>query len=242
MTTPNIDKLYIESPELFPRNVAVTLDGNRRWSKSKGLHETEGHRVSLENLRGIITRAGELGIKTITFWVFSHENFSREKSFLDSAFKLAREYLNKKKYFEDITKMGGKLGVIGDLSLFPKDIGQKMRELVSKSNPVEQKIAVNFALGYGGRDEMVRAFKRMVSDKVSPEEVTEEKIYTYLDMQEDIDLMIRTGARKRTSGLYIYQAAYAELYFTDILCPDFTVEEFDKAIFDFTTRQRNFGR
>ena len=226
----------------IPKTVAILLDGNRRWAKARNLPEIEGHKVTLNNLKSIIRRAGELGVQSLTLWIFSPENFRRDQKFLDSIFALAREYLKRGEYFEEITREGGKLSIIGDLSLFPKDIEKGMLKYILNSNPKEKKIDVVLAMGYGGRNELARAFKKMLADKVPPEEVTEEKIYSYLDMKEDVDLMIRTGARQRTSGLYIYQAAYAELYFTNVMCPDFTVKEFDKALVDFAKRQRNFGR
>jgi|SRR3989344_2469548 len=238
----DIDSLYGKSPELFPKTIAIAMDGNRRWTKKHGLKEIEGHRVSIENMKAAISRAGELGVKSITFWVFSTENFRRDKEFLDAIFTLAREYLESGKYFSEIESRGGKIGIIGDVSLFPKDIAEKVMEYVRKSNPKEHKIDVNFAFGYGGRDEILRAVRKMIQDDISKTEVTEQKFSQYLDLKENIDLLIRTGGRTRTSGLLPWQATYAELYFTETLCPDFNVKEFEKAVLYFTSCVRNFGR
>ncbi|MBI4091290.1 undecaprenyl diphosphate synthase family protein, partial [candidate division WWE3 bacterium] len=131
--------------------------------------------------------------------------------------------------------------VVGDVSKFPSDISQRVLEYVSESKPSNHLIDVVFALGYGGRDEITRAVKEMMKDGVSAGVLNEELLTKYLDMQEDVDLLIRTGGMVRTSGLYIWQAAYAEMYFTDVLCPDFDASELEKAILDFTRRVRNFG-
>lgn len=237
-----LDELFKTNPEKFPKGVAVALDGNRRWSKLHAVSETAGHRVSVEHVKDIIKRSAQLGVKTITFWIFSTENFKRNEEFLNAIFSLAREYLQSGKYFNEINEMGGKLGFIGDLSLFPKDISEKVYEYIKKSNPKNSVINVNYAFGYGGKDEIARAVKKMVKAGIKEEEVTEEKIMENLDLKEEVDLMVRTGGHKRLSGLLPFQTTYAEIVFTDTLCPDFTVSEFENAVEYYTTCTRNFGK
>ncbi len=237
-----LEKLYKKSPELFPKTVAVAMDGNRRWAKAKNVPEIEGHRVGAECIKPVVERAAKFGIKSVTFWAFSSENFERDKNFLKAIFYLLREYLKNEGYFKELEQKGGKLKIIGDLSRFPKDIARGLRKYANLSNPKNYMIDVVLAFGYGGRDDVVRAVKKLVDEKVKSPQITEEILSKYLDMENDIDLLIRTGDRVRTSGLYAWQAAYAELYFTPTLWPDFTPQEFDKALLDFTTRVRNFGR
>ncbi|MEK7595303.1 MAG: polyprenyl diphosphate synthase [Patescibacteria group bacterium] len=238
----DLETLVKLSPALLPKNIAVALDGNRRWAKKLGLPEIEGHRVGVENTRRLIKRASELGVKSITFWIFSTENFRRDKNFLTDIFSLAREYLGNGKYFDELNALGAKVSFIGDLGSFPKDISEKVLYYVSKSKPSKHVIDVVFAFGYGGRDEIVRAVKKVVKAKISEDEITEEVLSKHMDFKEEIDLLIRTGGKVRTSGFLIWQAPYAELYFTDTLCPDFKEEEFDKAVSYFTECARNFGR
>ncbi len=238
----NLDELYKKSPELFPKKVAVIMDGNRRWAKKRGLKEIEGHRAGVECIKPLVTRATQLGVKSITFWIWSTENFDRDKNFVKDIFTLAREYLISGKYFKEISEKGGKLKVVGDLSLFPKDITDYVLKYVKESNPKEYKIDVNIALGYGGRDELIRGMKKMIDDGVKPKDINADTFAKYLDYKEDLDLLIRTGGMVRTSGFMPWQSVYAEMYFTDILCPDFSAMEFDKAVLDFANRVRNFGR
>ena len=231
-----------QHPELMPKTVGIILDGNRRWAKARGLKEIEGHRAAIEGMRNLIYRAGALGVKSITFWIFSTENFTRSTDFVDNIFSLAREYLRTGKYFKEITDNGGKLGIFGDLTLFPKDIANDVFKFISESNPKESKINVNFAIGYGGRDEILRAIKKYMSSGQDSSKLTEKTFKDFLDMKEDLDLVIRTGGNVRTSGFFPWQMIYSEMYFTKTLCPDFGVEEFDKAILYFTTCARNFGK
>lgn len=238
----DLNTLFKTSPELFPKNIAIIMDGNRRWARQKGLAEIEGHKLALEGTRNIIYRAGELGVKVVTLWIWSQENFKRTEDFKNSIFNLARDYIKTGRYFNEVTEQGGKLNLIGDLSKFPKDVADGMMKYINASNPNPKKIDVNIAMGYGGRDEIVQAVKKLVAKGVKPEEVTEEALNAEMQMKEDVDLMIRTGGRIRTSGFFIWQSPYTELYFTDTLCPDFTVEKFDEAVYDFTQRVRNFGR
>lgn len=238
----NLDLLYKESPEVFPKTIAIACDGNRRWAKARGLKEIEGHRTAVENMKSLVSRAGEFGVKSITFWIFSTENFKRNKDFINDIYTLAREYLQSGKYFQEISDLGGRVAFIGDVKKFPKDIYEKIAEYVEKSKKVKSKIEVNFALGYGGRDEILRAVKGLISKGIKENELTEEVFSGFLDMKDEIDLLIRTGGMIRTSGFLPWQSIYAEMYFTDTLCPDFTQDELDKAINYFITRIRNFGR
>lgn len=242
LANPELDKLFTESPELFPKNIAIVMDGNRRWARQRGLRDIEGHKKAIGAIKPLIKRAVKYGIKSITFWIFSTENIKRDEAFLEDIFSLARQHLSNRGLFGEITDMGGKVKLVGNLGIFPKDIAKMAADYVAQSNPKSHLIDVVMAFGYGGRDDIVRAVKNIIKDKLSENEVTEPLLQKYLDFKEDVDLVIRTSGRYRTSGLYIWQAAYSELYFTDTLCPDFNEVEFDSAIKEFTHRVRTFGR
>jgi undecaprenyl diphosphate synthase len=221
---------------------SLMMGGNRRWARQRGLRDIEGHKKAVDAIKPLIKRAVKYGIKSITFWIFSTENIKRDEAFLEDIFSLARQHLSNRGLFGEITDMGGKVKLVGNLGIFPKDIAKMAADYVAQSNPKSHLIDVVMAFGYGGRDDVVRAVKNMIKDKLTENEITEPLLQKYLDFKEDVDLVIRTSGRYRTSGLYIWQAAYSELYFTDTLCPDFNEAEFDKAIKEFTHRVRTFGR
>lgn len=222
-------------------HVAIIMDGNRRWAKNKGLDSVKGHeQAAKEAIEPLIEKCVELGIPFVTFWAFSTENWKRDEDELKGLFDVFRYALGSMAI--RFIKRGAKLRILGDVNKFPKDIAQKTLEMMTQSSQ-NHKITVTFALNYGGRDEIIRAVKKIISDKISPDKITEELFSTYLDTSgiPDPDLIIRTGGDKRTSGYLPWQSVYSELYFTPVLFPDFTPQEFEKALDDFSIRDRRFG-
>lgn len=228
-----------------PLHVAIIMDGNRRWAAKHGLGPVDGHRYAAEKIiEPIVDRAIKRGIKYLTFWAFSTENRNRDKIELMGLFRIFRDALKTK--IEKLVEKGVKIKVIGDFEWFPKDIVKRVREIidVTKDNDV---ITVSFALNYGGRDEILRAVKKILRDfaqgRITIEKLDETRFSEYLDTagMPDPDFIIRTGGERRLSGYLPWQSVYAELYFTKVLFPDFTPKEFDKALLDFSRRDRRFG-
>lgn len=225
----------------LPKHIAMIMDGNRRWAANKGLGAVDGHRAAAEQaIEPIVDRAIELGIKYLTFWAFSTENWRRDKEELEGLFSVFRDALGQK--IERLHKKGVRVQILGDVTKFPEDIAKKALEGV-KMTAQNDKINVNFALNYGGRPEILEAVKQILKDNIPPEGLTEEVFssYLYTSGMPDPDLVIRTGGEERVSGFMPWQAVYAELYFTPVLWPDFSPLELDKAIEDFVSRTRRFG-
>lgn len=216
------------------------MDGNRRWATQQGLNILKGHEFVVENVvENLIERCGELGIPYLTLWVFSTENWKRDKTEVKGLMQLFRNALKTK--VERFIAKGAKLNWIGDIGAFPQDI-QDGLESARKASAHNTKITVTYALNYGGRDEILRAIRYL-----SPEQaknLTEEQFGQLLDTKDlpDPDLIIRTGGEKRMSGFMAWQATYAEYYFTDTLMPDFTPEKLEEAIDDYQQRRRRFGK
>lgn len=225
----------------LPKHVAIIMDGNRRWAKNKGLPGFTGHKkVVEETIEQIIQRAGEMGVEYLTLWAWSSENWRRPGAEVKAIMKLFRWALMHQA--ERMIKKGARLKVIGDIEAFDPDIQEGIRKMIEKSAN-NDKITVTFALNYGGRDEVVRAFKKLVDAGTESSEITKELISENLDTAgiPDPDLIIRTGGEQRLSGFMIWQAEYSEYYFTDRLMPDFTPSDFEAAISEFQRRERRFG-
>lgn len=226
----------------LPKHVAVIMDGNRRWAKERGLESTEGHKqAALNTIEPIIEKCGELGINYVTFWAFSTENWKRDEEELKGLFDVFRLGLGT--LAMRFIQKGAKLKILGDVNRFPKDIATKVVEMMNLSAK-NNKINVTFALNYGGRDEILRAVKKIVDSEIESKEITEELFSSYLDTAgaPDPDLIIRTGGEKRTSGYLPWQSVYSELLFVDTLFPDFTPAEFESAIEWYQSRQRRMGK
>ena len=227
-----------------PNHVAIILDGNGRWAKSKGMPRTYGHIKGCENLEKICSMAKELGVKYLTVYAFSTENWKRSREEVDGLMKLFRNYMKKCLKISAENKM--RVRVIGDPRAFDEDLQQKIRELEEFSSQFDE-LHFQIALNYGSRDEIRRAVQDMARDvkkgTLDPEEITEETISNYLDTKglPDPDLLIRTSGEERLSNYLLWQLAYTEFYFTDVPWPDFDKAEFVRAIEKYNGRDRRFG-
>ncbi len=225
----------------YPQHVAIIMDGNRRWAKERGLDSVKGHEQAAKSaIEPLIEKCAELKIPYVTFWAFSTENWKRDQEELSGLFNVFRFALGTLAL--KFIQRGAKLRILGDLNKFPKDIAQKSLEMISASAK-NHKITVTFALNYGGRDEILRAVKKIITNKIEPEKITEELFSSYLDTSgiPDPDLVIRTGGDQRTSGYLPWQSVYAELFFTKTLFPDFTPQMLVDILEDFGHRDRRFG-
>ncbi|WP_320169357.1 isoprenyl transferase [Maridesulfovibrio sp.] len=226
---------------MLPRHLAVIMDGNGRWAKARGLDRSEGHRAGTEAAKNIVTRCRELGIRHLTLYTFSKENWARPKDEISTLFDLLTIFL--KKELTNLREQDISLKILGELSEFPFGVRQVVAHTIKKTENCKS-MTLNLALNYSGRDELVRACRKMIAEGISEEQITEETLsdYLYTAGQPDPDLIIRTSGEQRLSNYLLYQAAYSELYFTDVFWPDFTSEELDKALDDFKSRQRRFGK
>ncbi len=227
-----------------PQHVAIILDGNGRWAKAKGMPRNYGHAQGSKNVERICEEAWRMGIKYLTVYAFSTENWNRPKSEVDALMTLLRNYM--KTCLKTAKKNDMKIRVIGDIAPLDDDIKKRILELeeASKDNG-----GLNFtiALNYGSRDEIVRAVRKVAQDcvdgKVDPEDIDEKLYSSYLDTWDipDPDLLIRTSGEQRLSNYLLWQLAYTEFYFTDVPWPDFTKEELIRAIEQYNNRDRRFG-
>ncbi len=226
--------------EIVPKHVAFIMDGNRRWARSKALPLMTGHARGYGRVEPTIEYARKKGIKYLTFWAFSTENWNRSEKEISYLMELFRK-LFKEKYIERLAKDGVRIGVFGEIKPFPKDIRENIKKVI-KSSYKNEKMFVNIALNYGGRDEIIRAVNSLI--KAGKEKVTENEFSKrlYSVGQPDPDLIIRTSGEMRLSGFLSWQGAYSELYFTDKYWPDFDEKEFEKALLEYSRRQRRFGK
>ena len=227
-----------------PNHIAIILDGNGRWAKKRGMPRSYGHVKGCENLEDICEVAKELGVKYLTVYAFSTENWKRSKEEVDALMKLFRNYMKKCIKISRDNKM--QVRVIGDPTAFDPDLQEKIKELEEYSSQYDE-LYFQIALNYGSRDEIKRAVQKMAEDvkaeKLNPEEISERTISDYLDTKglPDPDLLIRTSGEERLSNFLMWQLAYTEFYFTDVAWPDFNKAEFEKAIAKYNQRDRRFG-
>ncbi len=224
----------------LPQHIAIIMDGNGRWAELRGVPRTEGHRRGAQRAKEIIEASYEIGLGNLTLYTFSVENWRRPYDEVFTLMNLLKEYLIKEK--EALVNKGIRFRTIGNRDMLPEDVISIIRD-VEEATRDGSSMNLVLCLSYGGRDEIIRALKRLLIQKIKPEEIDEENFKNYLDTKglPDPDLIIRTSGERRLSNFLIYQSAYAELYFTETLWPDFTREEFFEAIQDFQKRQRRFG-
>ena len=227
-----------------PNHVAIILDGNGRWAKRKGMPRSYGHVKGCENLEKVCSVAKELGVKYLTVYAFSTENWKRSKEEVDSLMKLFRNYMKKCLKIAKENRM--RVKIIGDPSAFDLDLQEKIKELKAYSAQFDE-LHFQIALNYGSRDEITRAVRQMGEDiqkgVLDPKQIQEDTISSYLDTRElpDPDLLIRTSGEERLSNFLMWQLAYTEFYFTDVPWPEFDKVEFEKAIAKYNQRDRRYG-
>ena len=224
----------------IPKHVGIIMDGNGRWAESRGLPRVEGHRQGAARSKEIIEAANDLGIKVLTLYAFSLENWQRPTLEVKTLMRLLGLYLERE--LADMIAKGLVFKMIGDIWKLPKDIQILIREVMEKTAS-NKGLNLVLALSYSGRDEILRAVKKVIYSGVKPEELTEEIFNSCLDTAglPSPDLIIRTSGEMRVSNFLLWQGAYSELYFTDVLWPDFTKEEFFLAIQHYQQRERRFG-
>ena len=228
----------------MPRHVAIILDGNGRWAKAKGMPRNYGHAQGSKNVERICEEAWRMGIKYLTVYAFSTENWNRPKDEVDALMKLLRNYM--KTCLKTAAKNDMKIRVIGDITRLDEDIRSRIEEL-EKSTKDNGGLNFQIAINYGSRDEITRAVRRIAADcrdgRLAAEEIDERVIDRYLDTHDipDPDLLIRTSGEQRLSNYLLWQLAYTEFYFTDVPWPDFTKEELLKAVEQYNARDRRYG-
>lgn len=226
--------------EKIPAHVGIIMDGNGRWAELRGLPRIEGHRRGSERAREIIAAAMEVGIKTLTLYAFSIENWQRPKTEVTTLMKLLEIYLRNE--FNEFMEKGIVFRTIGETWRLPDNIQALIKEMEARTagNTGMTLIA---ALSYGGRNEIIRAVKKLVSSGIDPDKITEDSFDSFLDTAglPSPDLIIRTSGERRISNFLLWQGAYSEFYFADTLWPDFTKDEFYEALHDYQMRERRFG-
>jgi len=223
----------------IPHHLGIIIDGNRRWAKERGLPALEGHRRGLERLKELIDWSKERGIKVLTLFVFSTENWKRSKVEVNYLIRLFGQALSKKN-IQKIHQEGIKIRVIGQRERLPGSLQKTIKDVedLTKSN---KGMVLNFALSYGGRAEIVEAIKNVIKKKIPLEKITEDMISQNL-WTSDVDLIIRTGKEQRISNFLIWQAAYSELYFCPKYWPEFSEKDLDRALQQYACCQRRFGK
>ena len=224
---------------ILPEHIAIIMDGNGRWAKRRALPRTAGHAAGSKTFKDIARYCNKIGLKYLTVYAFSTENWKRPKDEVDNIMKIFKEYLEDTQNFKDENI---KLQFIGDRSVLDADIQRLMRQSEEDSQN-STGLHLNIAINYGGRDEIVHAVKNIVESGVKAEEVTEEMISKklYTAGQPDPDFIIRPSGEYRLSNYLIWQSAYAEYWFSDILWPDFKSKDLEKAIDEYNRRNRRFG-
>ncbi|MGC8826394.1 MAG: isoprenyl transferase [Anaerolineae bacterium] len=225
----------------LPTHVAIIMDGNGRWAKAHGLPRVAGHRAGTENIRRILEACVDFGIKILTLYAFSTENWSRPQEEVDHLMRLFGESIDREA--KRLKAQGVQIRHIGSLDRIPEHLKNKMLDAIEQTKD-NDRIILNVALNYGGRQEIVHAIRRMMADGLTPEQVTEEVVSSYLYTAglPDPDLIIRTAGEMRLSNFLIWQSAYAEYYSTPVYWPDFDREELYKALVAYSQRERRYGR
>lgn len=226
--------------ENLPFHIAITMDGNGRWAKQKNLPRSSGHNEGLETVKRIVKKASDLGIKFLTLYIFSTENWKRTEQEVGFLMNLIHIHLVQELNFYRENNI--KLNHIGNLSALPQKIQNDILEAIDDTKDFSG-MTLNLAINYGGRDEIIRGIKKIIDNKIPSEKITEEFFSKTLDMPEspDVDLLIRTGGEQRLSNFLLWHIPYAEQIYTKTLWPDYSNEEFEKHIEEFTNRNRRFG-
>ena len=240
-----MDKKLLINLQRVPKHVAIIMDGNGRWARGKGMSRVFGHKNALTAVRESIESAAQIGVKAITLYAFSTENWNRPKLEVDALMSLLVNSL--KKELLTFQENGVIVNAIGNIENLPNKAKKALNDVIIKTKD-NSKIIMTLALSYGSREEIVNAIKniskKVVNKELSVKEIDENIInnHLYTFNLPEVDLMIRTSGEKRLSNFLLWQMAYAELYFTDVLWPDFRKEHFYDAIIDYQNRERRFGK
>jgi len=224
----------------IPRHVAIIMDGNGRWAAARGLPRAVGHREGIKAVRQAIEAAMETGVKFLTLFAFSSENWQRPQSEIADLTGLLRQYLRSE--LNELHENGVRLKIIGERGRFGLNLAEDLAAAEARTAGNE-KLTLIMALSYGGRGDIVEAARRAVASGLAPEAITEQNFASWLatDGIPDPDLLIRTSGEERISNFLLWQTAYTELYFTDVLWPDFGRQNFSDAVLEFARRERRFG-
>ncbi|MDR1540719.1 MAG: isoprenyl transferase [Clostridiales bacterium] len=227
-----------------PRHIAIIMDGNGRWAKSRFLNKAAGHRAGAQALRKLATEAEKIGVKYLTVYAFSTENWKRPQDEIETLMNLLRDYIQQ--YIDDTKKNDMRISVIGETARLADDLQAKIKEL-EEMTAAKKGLRIIIALNYGGRDEIARAARKaaamVMSGSLSISAITESYFESFMDTAgiPDPDLLIRTSGEMRVSNFLLWQCAYSEMYFTDKLWPDFTISDLKEAIAQYKGRDRRFG-
>ncbi len=227
-----------------PQHVAIIMDGNGRWARARNLPRVVGHRAGVEALQDILEVAGDLGIRYLSLFVFSTENWSRPASEVSALMRLLVEYVDR--YLDDMHRRGVRIGAVGNIDALPGRVRDQINRALSITAG-NDKIDLILALNYGGRDDIVKAAAALANDvkqgKMNAESITEDifSSYLYTRGRPDPDLVIRTSGELRLSNYYLWQAAYSELWTTPVLWPDFSPEHLREAVREYRARERRYG-
>jgi len=229
------------SPDELPRHVAIIMDGNRRWARNRGLSELEGHAAGVEAIRALLRHVVRRGVPVLSLYAFSRENWARSDDEVTGLFGLLEDAIRSET--AELRAQGVRVRLLGRLDELPEATRRSIGEALDETSG-GQRLLLNVAFNYAGRTELVDAFRRLVASGIAPEAVDEKTISAalYTAGMPDPDLVIRTGGEQRLSNFLIWQSAYAELYWCDVLWPDFGADAFDAALLEFARRTRRFGR
>lgn len=227
-------------PELIPTHIAIIMDGNGRWARARGLPRLAGHRAGTENLRKIVKACVEFGIKYLTIYAFSTENWGRPQNEVEGLMNIFDDVFDRE--LDELHRQGAQLRHVGRMEGIRKSMQAKIRKGVEKTKD-NDRLVLNVAFNYGGRDELIHAMREMIQDGVIPEDISDELVSEYLYTAEspDPDLVIRTSGEMRVSNFMLWQSAYAEWVFPETFWPDFGREELLEAIQEYASRERRFG-
>jgi undecaprenyl diphosphate synthase len=225
----------------IPRHIAIIMDGNGRWALARGLPRLAGHRAGTENLRQVIEACGEFGIEYLTIYAFSTENWGRPIEEVQGLMRILEDVIDRE--LPELHKQGVQLRHIGKLDQLKPELRQKVLDAIEMTKD-NDRLVLNVAFNYGGRDEIICAIQQMIEKGVRPQEVTEDLVsqYLYTAGVPDPDLIIRTSGELRGSNFLIWQGAYAEWYFTPTFWPNFDREELQQALKEYAQRERRYGK
>jgi undecaprenyl diphosphate synthase len=225
----------------IPYHVAIIMDGNGRWAQKRNLPRIEGHREGAKSVDDVVETARKIGVKFLTLYAFSKDNWKRPKEEVSALITLLRDYIKKEK--ERMKKNGIRFNVVGDIKDFPKYVQKQIKEVMEYTKDCD-KMTLTLALSYSGKNEIVKAVKKIAhlvkKNKLSPKEINQELLQKLMGLP-DVELLIRTSGEMRISDFLLWQISYAELYFTKKLWPDFRGKDLIKAIRWFSKRERRFG-